>query len=75
VLTTEASIALQTLLKFQDEMSAEKLAAAALARKTSSIPNDTGSKTTAMVQTLSMLQTISTDATPAVPAGHFNQIA
>jgi hypothetical protein len=71
---TDASIALQSMLKFQDEISAERLAAAALAMKTSSIPNDTSLKTTATVQTLSMLRT-SSRANPAESAGHLNQIA
>jgi hypothetical protein len=73
---SDASIALQTLLKFQDEMSAEKLAAAALAKKTetSNVPNDIGSKTAAMVQTISVLQTVLSSANPAIPAGHLNQI-
>jgi hypothetical protein len=72
---TDASIALQTMLKFQAEMSAEKLAAAALAKKTSSVPNDTGLNTTAMVQTVSMLRSISSDANPAASADHLDRCA
>jgi hypothetical protein len=67
---TDASVALQILLKFQDEMNTEKLAAAALATKTGTfgVPNYSASKAAATPQT-------TPKATSTLPADHLNQIA